>query len=146
MLLVLFNKIRVHSYHTVLRLFHVSSLVPLIVDNDPIHKRCVGGHSVRVRVRVHHRRLQAVVTTVRVSSSRQGLRLGLGLATRHIKKLGLRRLGLSPVARGRSRVTDEVTGSRQGALRVPRRLCDRKPEVPPKLGAPFAWSFPLIKY
>ena len=31
-----------------------------------------------------------------------------------------RRLGLAPVARGRSRVTDRVTG--QGALGLPRRL------------------------
>ena len=37
------------------------------------------------------------VKTVRVSSSRQGLRLGLA---RHVKKLGLRRLGLGPVALG----------------------------------------------
>ena len=72
------------------------------------------GHSVRllrVMVMVHRRRLQAGVT-VRVSSSRQGLRLGLGLA-RHDKKLGLS-LGLPPVARGRYRVTDRVTCRRQG--------------------------------
>ena len=47
-------------------------------------------------IRVHRKRLQAGVTTVRVSSSRQGL----GFATRHVKKLGLRRLGLPPVAGG----------------------------------------------
>ena len=115
MLFVLFNKIRVHSYHTVLRSFLVSSLVPLIVDNDPIHKRCVGV----TPSGSYHSRLQAGVTAVRVSSIRQGLRLGLGLATRHVKKLGLRRLGLPPVARGRSRVTDRVTGRRQGRSGYP---------------------------
>ena len=102
------------------------------------------GHSVRLRVRVHRKRLQAGVTTVRVSSSRHGLRLGLGLATHHVKKLELQRLGLPPVARGRSRVTDRVTCRRQGALMLPRRMCDRKPEVPPKLVTSFTCSFPLI--
>ena len=42
MLLVLFNKIRVHSYHTVLCWFLVSSLAPLIADNDPVNVRYVG--------------------------------------------------------------------------------------------------------
>ena len=50
-------------------------------------------------IKVHSKGVQGGVTTVRVSTSRQGLRLGLGLA-RHVKKLGLRRLGLAPVARG----------------------------------------------
>ena len=120
---------------------------------------------------VHRKRLQARVTTVRVSSSRQGLRLGLGLATRHVKKglrlglglatrhvkkglrrLGLppvarrrsRRLGLPPVARGRSKVTDRVTCRRHGVLMIPRRLCDRKRKFPPILVA--SWSFPSLYY
>ena len=72
MLLVLFNKIRVHLYHTVLRSFLVSSLVPLIVDNDPIHKRCVG---------------------VTPSGSGSGF-------TANIYRLGLRELGLATVDMG----------------------------------------------
>ena len=63
-----------------------------------------------------------------------------------IKKLGLRRLGLPPVTRRRYRVTDRVIGCRQGALRIPRRLCDRKPDDPPKLGASFAWSLEYDNY
>ena len=35
---------------------------------------------------------------------------------------------------------------RQGALSIPRRLCDRKSRDPNLLGASFAWSFPLINY
>ena len=73
MLLVLFNKIRVHSYHTVLCWFLVSSLVLLIVDNDPINNRCVG-----------------------VIPSGSGLGSGI---TADVYKLGLE-LGLAPVARG----------------------------------------------
>ena len=37
-----------------------------------------------------------------------------------------RRLGLSPVTRGRSRVVARDIDRRQGALTMPRRLCDRK--------------------
>ena len=37
-----FNKIRVHSYHSVLCWFLVSSLAPLIINNDPVNDRCVG--------------------------------------------------------------------------------------------------------
>ena len=39
-LLVLFNKIRVHSYDTVLCSFFVSSLAPLIAINNPVNDRC----------------------------------------------------------------------------------------------------------
>ena len=63
-----------------------------------------------------------------------------------VKKLGLQRLGLLPVARGRSTVTNWVVGHRQGALTIPRRLCDRKPEVPHLLGQSFAWSLEHINY
>ena len=48
-------------------------------------------------VRVSSPRQKVGVKTIRVSSSRQGLRLGLA---RHVKKLGFRRLGLAPVALG----------------------------------------------
>ena len=82
-----------------------SPLVPLIF-NVSIHKRCVWVSPLGLGLRSaftaddtklgsYHRRLQVGVKTVRVSSSRQGL----GLA-RHAKKLGLRRLGLAPVALG----------------------------------------------
>ena len=40
MLLVLFNKIRVHSYDTVFCSFLVSSLGPLIPIKDPVHDHC----------------------------------------------------------------------------------------------------------
>ena len=59
----------------------------------------------------------------------------------HVKKLGLRRLGLAPVARGRSMGMHRDIGRRQGALRIPRRLCDRKSQGPSLLGDSFAWSF-----
>ena len=99
MLLVLFNKIRVHSYHTVLCWFLVSSLTPLIADNDPINNRCVGVTPLRSgsgftaddkKLGLHRR--QQVGVTVRVSTSRQGL-------------------GLAPFASGRS--------SRQGRSGYP---------------------------
>ena len=111
MLLVLFNKIRVHSYHTVLCWFLVSSLAPLIVHNDPVNDRCVGvtpsgsGSGFTAddrRLRLHSR--QQVGVRVRVSTSRQ-------------------ESGLAPVARGRVRVTVRVMGHRQGAFRLPRRPC-----------------------
>ena len=50
MLLVLFNRIRVHSYHTVLRWFLVS-ISPF--DNDPIHKYYVGVTSLRFTANVY---------------------------------------------------------------------------------------------
>ena len=64
----------------------------------------------------------------------------------HVRKLGLRWLGLAPVARWRSRVTHRDIGRRQGALRLPRRLCERKSRDPPILGASFTWSLRLINY
>ena len=100
MLLVLFNKIRVHSYHTVLCWFLVSSLVPLIADNDPINNRCVGITPLGLgsgsgsgfttddkKLGLHSR--QQVGVRVRVSPSRQ--RLGFLLVAR----------GRSIAARGR---------------------------------------------
>ena len=62
------------------------------------------------------------------------------------KKLGLRRLGLVPVARGRSRGVHRDICRRQGALTIPRRLCDRKSLDPPILVASFDRSFPLLNY
>ena len=50
-----------------------------------------------------------------------------------------RLLGLAPVASGRSRVMDRDIGRRQGALTIPRRLCDRKSRDPPILVASLAW-------
>ena len=88
MLLLLFNKIRVHSYHTVLCWFLVSSLAPLIADNDPVNDRYVGvtplGSESGLtaddkRLGLHSRQQVGI----RVSTSRQGL-------------------GLAPFARGRS--------------------------------------------
>ena len=80
---MLFNKIRVHSYDTVLCWFVVSLLASLIGDNDAVNDRCVG-----------------------VTTSGSGLWSGftaydrsLGLCTDN--RLGLR-LGLCTVARGRS--------------------------------------------
>ena len=43
-------------------------------------------------------------------------------STRHVKKLGLRRLVLAPVARGRSRFTDRVTGHAKGRSDYPEGL------------------------
>ena len=120
MLLVLFNKIRAHSYHTVLRWFLVS-ITPF--DNDPILNCCVW-----------------------VTPSGLGLRFTANVYRVPMKKLGLRRLGLAPVARGRSRVTDRVIDRRQGALRIHRRLCDRKSRDPHLLVPSFTWSFRLINY
>ena len=81
MLLVLFNKICVHSYHIVLCWFLVSSLVPLIIDNDPVNDRCVvvtplgsgllsGFTADDRRLGLHSRRQVGV--RVRVSSGHQG--------------------------------------------------------------------------
>ena len=107
MLLVLFNKIREHSYHTVLCWFLISSLAPLIVNNEPVNDRCVvvtpsasgsGFTADDRRLGLHSR--QQVGVRVRVNTSRQ-------------------ELGLAPVAK----VTVRVMGHRQGALRLPRRLC-----------------------
>ena len=61
-------------------------------------------------------------------------------------KVGLRRLGLTPVVRGRSMVTDRVIYRRKGALRIPRRICDRKSRDPHLLVPSFAWSFRFINY
>ena len=75
MLLVLFNEIRVHS------------LVPLIVDNDPINNRCVGitplmsgsgsGFTADDKKLGLHSRQQFGVR-VRISSSCQGAGKGYG--------------------------------------------------------------------
>ena len=127
MLLVLFNKIRMHSYHTVLCLFLVSSLVPLIVNNDPVNDRCVGVSppGSRSGFTANDRRLgsshscQRVGVRVGVSSSRRGLELSL-----------------PPFAKGRS-TTD-------GGAHLPRRLCacalNRKRKSIVHLGAGFVWS------
>ena len=104
MLLVLFNKIRVHSYDTVLCWFLVSSLAPLIADNDPVNVG-VGGSLRYGRVRlglgltVDDRRLwlhgrQQV--GVRVTSIRQGL----GLHSRQQVRVSSIRQGRSTAARG----------------------------------------------
>ena len=78
MLLVLFNKIRVHSYHTVLCWFFVSSLAPLNVNNNPVNDLCVGVTTlgsgswftaIDRRLGLHSR--QQVGVRVRVSTSRQ---------------------------------------------------------------------------
>ena len=78
---MLFNKIRVHSYHTVLCWFLVSLLVPLIVGNDHVNDRCVVvtplGSELRsgftaddIRLGLHSRRQVGVKG--RVSSGHQG--------------------------------------------------------------------------
>ena len=79
MLLVLFNKIRVHSYDTVLYWFLVSSLASLIDYNDHDNDRCAGvTESVSVftaddkRLGLRSRQQVGVTVRVRVSSSRQG--------------------------------------------------------------------------
>ena len=76
MLLVLFNKIRVHAYDTVLCWILVSSLTPLFDDNNPVNDRCVGVTPLGSgfteddkRLGLHSRQ------QVGVSSSRQGVRV-----------------------------------------------------------------------
>ena len=69
--------------------------------------------------------------------------LGSGVTADDIR-LGLRNrpevgVTVSSSRQGRCRVTDRVRGHRQGALRLPRRLCalNRKPDVPPNTGPLF---------
>ena len=50
----------------------------------------------------------------------QEKKISIKLKLNSVARVRSRRLGLAPVARGRSRVTDRVTG--QGALGLPRRL------------------------
>ena len=88
--------------------FIVSSLVPLIADNEPVNYRCVGGQVGRVKVRSGS------------GSEFTADDITLGLHSR--QQVGLE-LGLASVARGRVRVTYRVRVHRQGALRLHRRLC-----------------------
>ena len=121
--------------------------------NDPIHKRCVG---------VTPSGCSGLRSVFTADVYRLGLRqLGLapvdrgygswlGLATRHFKKLGLRRLGylqlpgsvlwlrigVHVAARGRSRYPEGCAAARATGNR----------KFPPKLVPSFTRSFPLINY
>ena len=118
MLLVSFNKIRVHSFHTVLCWFLVS-ISPF--DNYPILNCCVWvGHSVRVNIANVY---SVWVTTVRVnSSSRQGL--GLALQS----KVGVTTVRVSSSRQGRSR---GIYVAARGRLGYPEGSATGSHRVPP---------------
>ena len=80
--------------------------------------------------------------------------LGSGFTTDEVRsgsrcnrqKVGVTMVRVSSSRQGRSRVTDRIIDRRHGALRIPRRLCDRKSRDPHLLVTSFTWSFRLFNY
>ena len=80
--------------------------------------------------------------------------LGSGVTTDEVRsgscynrqKVGFTTVRVSSSRQGRSRGVHRDICRRQGALTIPRRLCNRKSLDPPIMVATFDRSFPLLNY